>query len=235
MINYPAGNPDSLPSPPETALRQATPIPACACLSTLYLTLSNLHAIKSFAFPFCLAPLRSAMNTASEVLHCQECPKEPATAMQNTALMNTLLMAIAERFHKVLAALNAENQKLKAQQRFKTMQLGDLSPETGHLHTGTFDCPGSFSVDLEPDHWLLLARSAAKNEVKPHISKVTLEGLVTGLEERQKRWHSDPERTEKASILFGHSLQFTPGREKDYLCLQLTKHVRVLIEALKLD
>ncbi|KAI6966912.1 hypothetical protein KC327_g5087 [Hortaea werneckii] len=74
------------------------PPPSCACLSTLYLTLSTLQphqspsSPSSPSFPHTLVPLRKAMQTATSILTCPICPQKFLSAMQNTQLLGTLLV-----------------------------------------------------------------------------------------------------------------------------------------------
>ncbi|KAI7591683.1 hypothetical protein KC346_g16254, partial [Hortaea werneckii] len=94
------------------------PPPSCACLSTLYLTLSTLqqpHSSShdassplppSTSFPHTLVPLRKAMQTATSILTCPICPQRFLSAMQNTQLLGTLLVCIAERFRGVVEGID---------------------------------------------------------------------------------------------------------------------------------
>ncbi|RMZ00252.1 hypothetical protein D0862_06820 [Hortaea werneckii] len=100
---------DQNPPPPPL------PVPTCACLSTLYLTLSTLqqqdpHPSSSSApsFPHTLLPLRTAMQTATSILTCPVCPEKFLSAVQNTQLLGTLLVCIAERFRGVVEGIEAE-------------------------------------------------------------------------------------------------------------------------------
>ncbi|KAI7118214.1 hypothetical protein KC337_g15367 [Hortaea werneckii] len=88
------------------------PPPSCACLSTLYLTLSTLQphqspsSPSSPSFPHTLVPLRKAMQTATSILTCPICPQKFLSAMQNTQLLGTLLVCIAERFRGVVEGID---------------------------------------------------------------------------------------------------------------------------------
>ncbi|RMY11524.1 hypothetical protein D0867_08056 [Hortaea werneckii] len=79
------------------------PTPSCACLSTLYLTLSTLQqqpsssSPPSSSFPHTLTPLRTAMQTATSILTCPYCPQKFLSAMQNTQLLGTLLVSMYDR------------------------------------------------------------------------------------------------------------------------------------------
>ncbi|KAI7285068.1 hypothetical protein KC340_g18385, partial [Hortaea werneckii] len=95
----------ALPPPPDPQDRHQQqpslpPTPSCACLSTLYLTLSTLQqqpqphsspTSSSSSFPQTLAPLRTAMQTATSILVCPICPQRFLSAVQNTQLLGTLL------------------------------------------------------------------------------------------------------------------------------------------------
>ncbi|RMX76439.1 hypothetical protein D0869_10721 [Hortaea werneckii] len=100
-----ATTPLPLTSPPPKSQEQQQPPPpfpgpTCACLSTLYLTLSTLQqqphssptSSPSSSFPHTLAPLRTAMQTATSILVCPHCPQRFLSAMQNTQLLGTLLV-----------------------------------------------------------------------------------------------------------------------------------------------
>ncbi|RMY66221.1 hypothetical protein D0863_08592 [Hortaea werneckii] len=88
------------------------PPPSCACLSTLYLTLSTLQppspspSPSSPSFPHTLVPLRTAMQTATSILSCPICPQKFLSAMQNTQLLGTLLVCLAERFRGVVEGID---------------------------------------------------------------------------------------------------------------------------------
>ncbi|KAI7287467.1 hypothetical protein KC345_g477 [Hortaea werneckii] len=92
------------------------PPPSCACLSTLYLTLSTLQqqqpqspsSSSSPSFPHTLVPLRKAMQTATSILTCPICPQRFLSAMQNTQLLGTLLVCLAERFRGVVEGIEGE-------------------------------------------------------------------------------------------------------------------------------
>ncbi|RMY48286.1 hypothetical protein D0863_15428 [Hortaea werneckii] len=101
-----------LTSPPPKSQEQQQPPPpfpgpTCACLSTLYLTLSTLQqqpqphssptSSPSSSFPHTLAPLRTAMQTATSILVCPHCPQRFLSAVQNTQLLGTLLVSMYDR------------------------------------------------------------------------------------------------------------------------------------------
>jgi hypothetical protein len=93
--------------------QSADQMPTCACLSTLYLTLSNLATMDPlFSFPTALQPIREAMSTASQVISCPVCPTRFITGLQNVQLLNALLMSLAERFSRILTSISNEAEAL---------------------------------------------------------------------------------------------------------------------------
>ncbi|KAI6828856.1 hypothetical protein KC340_g15141 [Hortaea werneckii] len=105
------------------------PAPSCACLSTLYLTLSTLQqqqphssshdastTSQTPSFPHTLIPLRTAMQTAITILTCPICPQRFLSAMQNTQLLGTLLVCIAEKFRGMVERIEGEEGKGKGEE-----------------------------------------------------------------------------------------------------------------------
>ena len=170
-------------------------LPNCACLSSMYLALSNLSTMDpSFAFPYALHPLREAMTTASSVIACDICPQQFITGLQNVQLLGALLTSIAERFGKVVTAINTEASRADAAHETKKFRLADLNTPTSHLHTNGLGCVTAFSLDLSPIEWKSLAKKVVKAEVLgPSGSDDCCPyflGLVEQMEQRQARWHS---------------------------------------------
>lgn len=141
-------------------------LPTCACLSTMYLTLSTLQTMDpSFTFPFSLHPLREAMQTASSVLTCDVCPQKFISAMQNTQMIGTLLVTIAERFGKILDAISKEADRANGAGEGKKFRLADLNTSTGHLHTNGIGCAAAFNINLDAWEWRGLAKKVVRAEV----------------------------------------------------------------------
>lgn len=189
---------------PNAAMDATGPLPTCACLSTLYLTLSNLSTMDStFSFPTALHPLREAMSTASQVISCEVCPIRFITGLQNVQLLNALLMSLAERFSRVLTSITTEAKTLEShnalappsEQKSKAFRLADLSTP-GHLHTGGLHCAAAFSLSFSPAEWRSMAKKVVRAEVYgPQDGNPCcpyLLGLITQMEKRQDRWHKAP-------------------------------------------
>jgi hypothetical protein len=214
-----------LPMSHATGVCAANQLPTCACLSTLYLTLSNLATMDpTFSFPATLQPLREAMSIASQVLSCEVCPTRFITGFQNVQILNALFMSLAERFSRVLTSISTEASSLEAhnatasptEQKSKLFRLADLSTP-GHLHTGGLGCAAAFSLSFTPAEWRSMAKKVVRAEVYgPEDGNECCAyflGLVTAMEKRQDRWHHMPPPADFPKDSNGNVLQrdFTPG------------------------
>jgi hypothetical protein len=131
----------------------------------MYLTLSELQSIQSFAFPQVIIPLRKAMGVLSDLIHCPQCPKDTFSATQNISSIVSLCKVIVERFNKVLMGIDAEAERLEQNGGKKPYRIGEVDPALQHLHTGTPDCPMGFNIELEPKDWKRMVKMALKSEV----------------------------------------------------------------------
>jgi DNA-binding transcriptional regulator GbsR (MarR family) len=129
------------------------PFPGCTCLSSMYLTLTELQSITAFSFPQTNIPLRKAMGVLSDLIHCPQCPKDTFSAIQNISSIAALCKAIIERFNKVLMAIDAEAERLERNGQKKPYRVAEINPELQNLHTGTHDCPIGFNIEVEPKDW----------------------------------------------------------------------------------
>ncbi|SMR45501.1 unnamed protein product [Zymoseptoria tritici ST99CH_3D1] len=214
------------------------PAPKCACLSTLYLTLNTIQTMdESFAFPFALHPLREAMQTASSLLTCTECPTRFITGLQNTELLGTLLVSIAERFGKILDSISQESERATTAEETKKFRLADLSDSNSHLHTGDLGCAASFILDLSPDEWRSMTKKVVRVEVHgpangdaccPYFMQ-----LLGQMEERQNRWHKLPLPKDYPGGNKMGTLR-RPGETKDgeHHCLKNAMFAKQLVEDL---
>jgi hypothetical protein len=160
----------------------------------MYLTLSELQSIQSFAFPQVIIPLRKAMGVLSDLIHCPQCPKDTFSATQNISSIASLCKVIIERFNKVLMGIDAEAERLEQNGEKKPYRIGEANPALQHLHTGTLDCPMGFNIELEAKDWKRMVKTALKSEIYGNGSNP--QPLLTLVEEavkRQKRWHEDEE------------------------------------------
>lgn len=167
----------------------------CACLSAIYLTLDNLRAMQDFAFPYSLHLLRKAIGTGSDVLQCKYCPTRFLTATQNVQLLGLLLVSLVERYDKILSAIDLEAQRCVLTGETKRFRVGDMTAIHSRLHTGTPDCPGSFTLELKPAEWVAMAKKVVRAEICERSSDgcPNFFSLTHDIEQRQNGWHSsDP-------------------------------------------
>lgn len=171
------------------------------------------------------------MTTASAMIHCTKCPTETFSAIQNTQALNSLLSAIAERFHKVLAGIDAEAVRLEQAQEKKKFRVGDNSNENRHLHTGTLDCPMGYDLNLDAQDWKRLAKQMLKTEVVGGgHNRTPLLGVVEQMESRQHRWHRTANmHHDETTKMFGAE-NMCKNNGEQALCLQMMRHVRNMVE-----
>lgn len=261
--NVPALTPDNNSlSPPDEAsslpttdtLQLGAPIPcktltitSCACLSTLYLTLSTLNNMKTasdFSFPAALHPLREAMSSTQIVLACEECPKSFNTGLQNTTMLGTLFLSIAERYSKVLEHIDLEFQRAEKEGEWKRFRLTDLNGENGRrLHLGGEGCAAAFSLDLSPAEWKAMCKKVVRAEVMgsgvdgdgkgEHEEPVYFLGLARQMEERQNRWHKMPlpeDFPKGARGIMRPESRHAPGEKEEHHCLKMVGSSKSLVE-----
>ncbi|KAF7187339.1 Transcriptional regulator alnR [Pseudocercospora fuligena] len=225
------------------------PPPGCACLSTMYLVLNNLQATSTDqTFPFSLHPLREAMQSASQVLECEQCPTKFITAIQNTQLLGTLFMSIAERFGKILEHITQESIRADLASETKKFRLADLNTPTSHLHTNGLGCVAAFSINLSPQEWRSMCKKVVRaevygpedgNECCPYFL-----GIIKQMEDRQADWHKRPcppdfPRDENGNLVGGHAraggemdgeVEDAHSKQKEVpLCLKMAVFAKSLV------
>lgn len=128
--------------------------------------LNTLQTLTSISFPYILSPLRQAISTAHSVLTCNLCAQNVSSAMVNVHILHALLQSILEKVIIALKLIDKEAEELESSGATKQFRIGDSSPAAADLHTGTWDCPAAFEVDLKGMEWRRLARKAMKSEIK---------------------------------------------------------------------
>lgn len=221
------------PSVPPNQADCASSPPPCACLSLTYLTLTHLHTLTTFAFPQIIPSLRTVTAALSTLIHCPTCPLDPFSAIQNLQSIVSLFKALVSRLNKVLLAVDDEAARLAQHGEKKLFRMGDSSAALAHLHTGTPDCPMGFLVQLEACEWRKIAKMALRTEVWGGGSNPQpLMELLAETEERQRRWHAEPERWREE---MGH-LRRHQDCGKEGACEALgAEHIRRSIEELMWD
>ncbi|KAF2637062.1 hypothetical protein P280DRAFT_472579 [Massarina eburnea CBS 473.64] len=206
----------------------------CSCFSLMFLAVSELQSITSFAFPAIVPHLRSAASTANTIIHCEKCPLQAFSAIQNIQSLTSLLSSLAERYHKVLSEIEAEAARAEVAGEKKPFRVGDNSQENSHLHTGTLDCPMGFNVELEPRDWKRMCKTALKTEVLGGGGfQMPLAKLLDEFEKRQRRWHADKSmNSEERTRIFG-AHDTCKGRGEMAMCLRMVHSVRKMIGTMK--
>lgn len=204
--------------------------PQCACLSNAYLTNSNLQSLTP-TFPFVLPQIRAALATATEIMQCEYCPKEPGSAMQNMFTMATLLNAIVDQIRKILVSIDEEAAAVEAAGGTKRFQMGDDSSDTRHMHTGTPDCPARFPIELSGTEWRTLAKNVVKTQIvgRPE-DPTTLLGVIERLKQRQTSWHANKERT---SQILGKFSKCAADEKGEFTCMRMIRMTQEMVEVLE--
>lgn len=200
---------------------------SCACLSTIYLELSDLNSMSNYSFPAALQPLQNAMDAAKKAIECRICPRDAISAMQNLHLTITLLWSIAERFQKVVHAIDIDAEMLRETGEARSFQFCDTSTALSHMHPASANPSATFSVDLQAEDWQQMAKKVIQNNVKhqPHGNgNRSLQGLLSQLETRQASWHTDSEMMKRMSGTQPDCFSSIPMR--DMLCMRMLDSVR---------
>ncbi|KAK8240371.1 hypothetical protein HDK90DRAFT_181984 [Phyllosticta capitalensis] len=215
-------------TPPMLAQHHEQPLiapplqPQCACLSSMYLTMTSLHSLSNHDFPFVLPTLRSAINTIATVVPCPQCPKRPATATQNLHMLVSLLLTVVETVRSCLFSIDAEAARVEAAGATKAMAMADAEVPM-HMHTD----------------WRRFVRKALRDQIvgsPQYPVDRTLYGIVMSLENRQRRWHEDPELHRMRQKMFGdHAAQVYMVEPESRLCVKNIEHIRLAIDRLALD
>lgn len=214
------------PTPPstESAVNGGT----CTCLSTSYLTLAEISDPEP-RFPAHVPKLKNALRTASNVIECTVCPKQPLSAMQNIMMTTTLMTTIIEGYRKILKHIEFEASKAEAEGTSLSYRMGDSRPENWHLHTGTLDCPMGFNVDLDPAEFRMIAKKVVKADIlgKPNAPAevINIMGLAERFEKRQHRWHAGESSSELRAHFAKAGDQCKP-ESGHVTCLQLLAMVK---------
>ena len=174
------------------------------------------------------------MQTATAVIACPSCPQRFISAIQNTQLVGTLLISIAERFGKTLQSITTEAIRTDLAHETKKFRLADLNTSTSHLHTGGIGCAAAFSVNLTPSEWRGIAKKVVRAEVHGpsegnHCCPWFLE-LVGQMEKRQEYWHDKPVPEDfPRDALTGEVIGGRNMKREDHICLKYAGYARRLV------
>lgn len=237
LSNVQSGSPTNVATP--TGANASLPEVKCACLSTMYLSLSTLQSMPDSRYPTSLHTLRDAISTAWDVLHCVECPRRFLTGMHNVHLLGVFLFSIAERYAKVLDGIDDEEARASAKNEMKTFRLDDLTSASSHLHsTESTVSMRSFTMDLAPAEWRSLAKKVVKAEVLGTSDGCCpcLVQVIDQLEARQHRWHENPPAEDlRASMQIQQIMDANKRNDGDPVCMKLAVEARHLVQRMTFE
>ncbi|KAH7174363.1 uncharacterized protein B0J16DRAFT_404004 [Fusarium flagelliforme] len=191
--------------------------PSCSCLATFYLTMDDLCKNTDLVFPSGLMFLRRTLSTVSQLAHCQTCPTQYLSSMQNIQLLGTLLMSIARQYGVVLESITKESDLMSGGNQPMYIQFGPFVE----------DSASAFSFQTSPSEWAALARRAVKQEVYGSDDKEdSLWGLIHLLERRQVKWHALPPKPD---------CPYRRLTDKEPLCMKILQGAKTFLGTLGLS
>ncbi|KAE9583777.1 hypothetical protein CGMCC3_g268 [Colletotrichum fructicola] len=164
----------------------------CACLSVLYLLLEHLRVKDQLTAPNDFALLRSTIESASEVLTCQKCPLRYFSIVQNAALLGVLCLCVAESYHRIVRSIDEEEKRASEAGEKKQLGIHNGADQANQPSLAT--ASPLFQVEVSPSQWGSMMRNLVKAEVfgiEGQRDKC-LQGFISRLEQRQRRWHQTP-------------------------------------------
>ncbi|KAF5520937.1 hypothetical protein CGCA056_v008883 [Colletotrichum aenigma] len=164
----------------------------CACLSVLYLLLEHLRVEDQLTAPNDFALLRSTIESASEVLTCQKCPLRYFSIVQNAALLGVLCLCVAESYHRIVRSIDEEEKRASEAGEKKQLGIHNGADQANQPSVAT--ASPLFQVEVSPSQWGSMMRNLVKAEVfgiEGQRDKC-LQGFISRLEQRQRRWHQTP-------------------------------------------
>lgn len=185
------GNPVQLCSPSTTSNEDGSATAqschtGCACLPSLYTSLSGFQISTPPSFPYSMGALRLANKIAHEVVRCQNCAKAYNTALQNSAMLGTLINLVISEYGKLLKHIDERSVK---EQKI-AFRMGEQFSGSLGQHTGGPDCPMAINIDLDGEEWRTLARKAIAQEVIGDTdADQSLMQLLKEMKVRQILWH----------------------------------------------
>ena len=202
----------------------------CACLSTIYLELSDLQLMREFAFPSALGLLQKAMNVAYYAIKCPVCPRDAFTAQQNLHLNITLLSSVAERFKKIVNAIRHDAAQLFEKDEIRNFQFCEASKCTYTASHITPDTSPTFDIELHATEWQQMALKVVKanciSSENRSVANITLQDLISQMEARQTHWHADKNMVKRLSELYPECFATSPVN--DFLCMRMLRSVRTI-------
>ncbi|KAL8707748.1 MAG: hypothetical protein Q9220_007268 [cf. Caloplaca sp. 1 TL-2023] len=205
--------------------------PDFGLLPSLYSMLISFQSLPPPSFPSSRGPLLKATDLARATVRCPLCPMTYSSALQNLMLLTTLLLLVADGYANLLKSVKEQ----AAEGKMITYRVGDASLSSLHLHTGSFDCPMGFNVDLTAEEWVIMAKKVLKQDLYGASQSIDcLVGVVEELEQRQHIWHLLQPFDTNCTNAGCPVQQSQDSHGHGSLCLSLVRQIRKAIEALEL-
>ncbi|OQO12147.1 hypothetical protein B0A48_02787 [Cryoendolithus antarcticus] len=212
--------PDSLP---DLSLASSN---SCACLSSLYLSLSSLASLPSNSLLQALPALATALASAQSALLCPHCPTRLITNVQNTQVLSTLLTSLASAFMELLA------------------KVDDRAARVAACSSASYNCADASRHDRSNEDsrrmaaklpifalvWGTLCPSCQNPHNLPSYSSdgtsypPTLMSLVHGLKNRQDRFHA------VCAEVGGPYVDARAPGEREHLCQKMAGVAGIMVE-----
>ena len=204
----------------------------CQCLSILSSQLSLFNSFPPVSFPYSLHIPEAATKEAWGTLHCQSCPKDFVSGVQNLMLLTTVLTLITNEYAKILDYVDE-----KADQgNTVPFRMGNNDPALANLHTGTLSCPMGLDIEIPAESFRTMAKGVVKGKVlgRADSNEQSLSNLLEELENRQKSWHNGS--AQRGSLWKGRRCEKQVNGESGMCtCVQLVGNVRRALDGLPFD
>ena len=205
----------------------------CQCLPILSSQLSLFGSLPPVSFPYSLHVPETAMKEAWGTLHCQSCPQDFVSGIQNLMLLTTVLTLITNEYAKILDYVDEKADQGNA----VPFRMGNNDPALANLHTGTLSCPMGLDIDIPAESFRTMAKGVVKGKVfgRADSNEQSLSELLEKLETRQKSWHNGS--AQRGSLWKGRRCekQVNNGESGMCTCVQLVSNVRRALEGLPFD
>jgi len=156
--------------------------------------------------------------------------------MHNVHMLGIFLISIAERYHRVVEAIEVEEARAREANETKSFGLGDMTSANTHLHSEKPIGTG-FSVELAPAEWRRMAKKIVKAEVMGTPDKCCPCFLVLTeqMEARQQQWHLSPPSHDFPALYKDCTIRPPVQNHEEAVCLRLCLEARRIIEHMNFE